>query len=75
MALTQDDLNKLSMIVSDAIDKKLDEKFGPIIKNLNKLVNRLEEFYTRLDKILIKLDSICDKLDNITSVIRKNQTP
>lgn len=72
MALTQDDLNKLSIIVSDVIDKKLDEKFDPIIKQLDEIQSRLEKLYARIDKIMHK---ITVSLDNINSLIRKIRIP
>ena len=72
MALTQDDLNKLSIIVSEVIDNKLDEKFDPIIKQCDEIQSRLEKLYARIDKIMRK---ITVSLDNINSLIRKIRIP
>lgn len=68
MALTQDDLNKLSIVVSEVIDKKLDEKFDPIMDKMNLLSKQVEELYTRLANLM---DHIDKSLFRLESLIRK----
>lgn len=63
MALTQDDWNKLSIVISEVIDNKLDEKFDPIIYKMNLLSAEVEELYTRLDTLFVKLFEKLEQLN------------
>ena len=66
MSLTREDLQAISDLIDERLDKKLDEQFKPLNDRLNMVDEKVKLMNDRLEILEIKQDITHKKLDDLT---------